>query len=216
MRTEATTRMPVTITLLSGFAAGLWIPVVLVFSVLLSITAGAEVVYTSANILIPTGGSHPIDLNGDGVPDFMVESSVGAVWCQWGDGGYWKLSVESAETYSAIIAAGQNASALVGGAPIDDGQSFSGGRLLMAYLSFGSCGKIVLGNWFNIPDRYLGLEFRIPGRGVVETHYGWAKVSATAYIDQQGNLQSSTFLAGFAYETVAGKSIAAGQMTDLE
>jgi hypothetical protein len=85
----------------------------------------------------------------------------------------------------------------------------------MTYFAFGACGNFVLGNWFNIPDRYLGLELRTPG-GVMETHYGWAKVSATAYIDQQGNLQSSTFLSGFAYETVVGKSIVAGQTTDVE
>ena len=50
-----------------------------------------------------------------------------------------------------------------------------------------------------VTNRYLGLEFQIKGR----THYGWARLTF-----EDGVLSAT--LTGYAYETIAGKSIRAG------
>jgi hypothetical protein len=115
MKPEVTTRAPIETSLTSAFTAEKSIYVAVVLVVFLCLTARAEVVYTSVNVGIPANGSYQIDLNGDGVPDFIVESSVGLVWCQYGDGGYWKLTIEPAQNYGATVATGQNASALPNG-----------------------------------------------------------------------------------------------------
>ena len=51
-------------------------------------SAGAEVVYTPMNLVIPANRTLRIDLNHDGTDDFVLQSNVGLVWCQLGDGGY--------------------------------------------------------------------------------------------------------------------------------
>jgi hypothetical protein len=57
-----------------------------------------------------------------------------------------------------------------------------------------------VGPWFNVTEpRYLGLSFLRNGR----THYGWARLTV------QGPLYAK--LTGYAYETIPGKSIKAGQ-----
>ena len=55
------------------------------------------------------------------------------------------------------------------------------------------------GPWYNVTDRYLGLSFQRNGR----THYGWARLNVGA--------ANYANLTGYAYETIAGKSIKAGQ-----
>ena len=56
------------------------------------------------------------------------------------------------------------------------------------------------------------LEFQIQGSGGLETHYGWAQVSVSATFSiTHNNLQTTTSLSGFAYETVPGKAITTGQ-----
>jgi hypothetical protein len=56
----------------------------------------------------------------------------------------------------------------------------------------------------NVTRRYLGLKFKIDGK----THYGWARLNVQ---EGSGNLQITATLTGYAYETVPGKEILAGQ-----
>jgi hypothetical protein len=53
------------------------------------------------------------------------------------------------------------------------------------------------GSWINV-DRFLGLEFQING----STHFGWAEFNVSF-------LQAT--LGGYAYDTVAGQGLLAGQ-----
>jgi hypothetical protein len=55
----------------------------------------------------------------------------------------------------------------------------------------------------NVSNRYLGLKFKIDGK----THYGWARLT----VQLPGNFLVKATLTGYAYETVAGKAIRAGQ-----
>lgn len=188
-----------------------WAQFAVILAFVFARPATAEVVYTPVNAGIPANGSYPLDLNHDGTPDFLLQSSVGQLWCQFGDGAYWKLTVQTLQSSGGIVSTDQNAAALPPGVPIGSNQVFAAGRFLMTYFSYGACGNTIGGNWFNLPNRYLGLEFQILGRSGMETHYGWAKVTDVAYLDRHGNLQTSTFISGFAYETVPGRALLTGQ-----
>ena len=57
-------------------------------------------------------------------------------------------------------------------------------------------------SWCNVTNRYLGLRFIFNGK----TRYGWARLSVQASASG-----ITATLTGYAYETIAGKSIKAGQ-----
>ena len=67
-----------------------------------------------------------------------------------------------------------------------------------------SCNYYAGGNWARVTNRYLGLKFKINEK----THYGWARLSVQISSDYR---QITATLTGYAYETIAGKSIKAGQ-----
>ncbi len=174
--------------------------------------ATAEVVYTPANVSIPLGGVYSFDVNHDGIADITLRSHLLQNYCQFGDGYEWNLAVTPAAGDGAVLENGGDAAALVQGSSIDLAQVFTSGTARMAELDWGNCSRGSYGQWLNIPNRYLGLEFRLPGS--VGIHYGWAKVAVVAYVDNYGHLQASTVLQGFAYETIAGRRILAGQTVD--
>jgi hypothetical protein len=82
---------------------------------------------------------------------------------------------------------------------IGGGQYFSGKAMATAFGTEAGSGS--RGSWVNVQNRYLGLKFNIKGR----VHYGWARLSV-----QVQNLSITATLTGYAYETIAGKSIKAG------
>jgi hypothetical protein len=98
------------------------------------------------------------------------------------------------------------------GTPLNEGtqighsQTFYGGDGVMAWYASAqnSCIKSHGGPWYNVTDRYLGLSFQRNLR----THYGWAKLTVGA-----GNYANLT---GYAYETIVGKSIKAGQTREAD
>lgn len=195
---------------LSTYVAVMAVALVSIFS----LPATAKVVYTPIQVSIPTNGYYNLDLNHDGLTDFTLRSALLQDYCQFGDGYVWSLTVTPASGNAVVTAAGRvadnDASALASGAPVSSSQNFYGNASIMAELSWGSCGIAALGEWLNVPYRYLGLELHGPGN---EIHYGWAQVSNVAYVDQYGHLQTSTILFGFAYETAPGQAILAGQTT---
>jgi len=158
-------------------------------------SAQAKIVYTHAHHVITPGHNYALDLNHDRTTDFTIQNYYGCNqdWCF--------------DVLSAIPAAGNGAQgargflsipyayALSGGAEIGLKQPFSG--KLMASDNMG-----YLGRWLNVTNRYLGLRFQIKGK----THYGWARLSAS---DISPRITAT--LTGYAYETVANKSIIAGK-----
>jgi len=177
----------------------------------LGLSAQAEIHYTQVSVSIPVGGSYNVDLNGDGVIDFTVQSKFIQAYCQSGDEFIWSLTVTPAGGNSVVTALDQAgsdyASALQYGVLVNSGQSFYPGSSLMGELFWGSCGIGTLGEWLNLPARYLGVQFRAADG---TTHYAWAALSTVAYVDQHGHLQARALLTGFAYESNAGVGIAAG------
>jgi hypothetical protein len=186
---------------------------ILLFAALVG-RAAAEVVYTRVNVSIPVGGTYNIDVEQDGFTDFTLRSSLLQDYCQFGDGYVWILTVTPANGGGVVTDSGNitssDAAALQRGVTVNVGQSFYAGTAVMAGLDWGFCGTGALGEWLNSPNRYLGLQVKDAANNV---HYGWAKVSTTAFVDQYGTLHASTVLSGFAYETTPNQGILAGQIS---
>jgi hypothetical protein len=62
--------------------------------------------------------------------------------------------------------------------------------------------------WANVSDRYLGLRFQVNG----ETHFGWARLTVSFKGGPPAQRSWEAHLTGYAYETVPGKTIRAGQI----
>jgi hypothetical protein len=170
----------------------------------LTMPAEAKIVYTPAHHVIKQGGSYKLDINHDGTTDFTLKDSYTAT-----TSGFFAL-------LSAAPAAGNGlegwvggqawAFALKAGAGVGPRHYFPGKVLMAAGSLAGSLSYA--GSWVNVKNRYVGLKFKIAGK----THYGWARLSV-----QVTNRSSITAtLNGYAYETVAGKSIRAGQTMDSD
>ncbi len=153
----------------------------------------ARIVYTKAHQVIGINGVYPLDLNHDGIVDFLIEDTpVGQLLAQPAVG-------------NAVEGIKYVADALKKGAGIGPCQRFSGNiypGMIMACI-YSSEGSFWLGGpWVNVTNRYLGLRFQINGKN----HYGWARLST-----QAEGLQITATLTGYAYETIVNKEIVAGQ-----
>jgi len=136
--------------------------------------SGAKVVYTKTHQVIGTNGTYDLDLNHDGIVDFIIH--------EWGA----TLGARSILTKEAWLNAVQGrgmgftefASALKPGAWIGSSQRFiksgyNGEKMAAIRYNTESGGTYVTGPWVNVKNRYLGLQFQIRG----QTHYGWARLS---------------------------------------
>jgi hypothetical protein len=177
--------------------------------------AGAEIVRTQVNVSLPTNGAFGIDADGDGTPDFTITSKLLQAYCLGSDSYVWTVtaapSAGDAVMSDTRQASSAVAAALLTGLQIGASQSFVTSPALMAEMYWGRCGVGVAGEWLNLPNRYLGLKFRSSDHTL---HYGWAKLSTAAYVDSSGNFHSNTMISEFAYETMPGHSILAGQTAE--
>jgi hypothetical protein len=165
----------------------------------LATTAQAEVVYTPTYVSLPKqafaeGAGYPLDLNGDGTPDFKLVNST------FGHGG--AALVHPANRVNRVFGTGTLASAFEPGASIGPAGPLAHrapdeAATIMAGWSVSSGGLNSRGPWRDAHNLYLGLKFFISG----EAHFGWARLSY-----HTGTMS----LTGYAYETVANKPITAG------
>ena len=170
----------------------------------LAVPAEAEVVYTPAHQIIGRNQRLAIDLNHDGVTDFILQNVYSATR---GDFKNANLAVgaevEAAVVYSNFVI-DSSAAALRGGAEIGPRSPFHAGRLIMAdQLAQSFAGTTYyFGYWFDVSNGYLGLRFKIDG----QVHYGWARISTRS----SSKYQIVAALTGYAYETEADTPIKAG------
>jgi hypothetical protein len=163
----------------------------------LALTQSAEgrIVYTPAHHVIKLGNTYHLDLNHDGTTDFKVRfhESCPISIC------IFTLEAQPAVAGNAVDGKRPpGAFALSPGARIGakSPQLYSSALMFVTNSGSNKC----YGYWCNVRDHFLGLTFKIKGK----THYGWARLNA--------NSQSlSVVLTGYAYETIPGKSIKAGQ-----
>jgi hypothetical protein len=179
----------------------------------------AKVVYTETHQVTHTGFPLYIDLNHDGIKDFLLQTMFYA-----GSSGLEVGLDASGYRNGDNVVAGRRfsrsgyflsaASALPAGARIGPKGNFSVRFPFMAEELFNGVGSqnSDLGPWAGkgegVRDRYLGLKFVVDG----EVHYGWARLSVTLGHHRQFDDVSGT-LTGYAYETVPDKPIIAGQIT---
>jgi hypothetical protein len=180
----------------------------------LSQPAEAKIVYTPANVVIPkdTNIVRYIDLNHDGIWDFELHHAFD----QSSRFTLSSLNVFGPNGGSNVVMGGKqqhspftSAFALKAGAKIGRGAGFSQNHSMMAFAtSPGS--SVVWGYWAanreGFKNRYLGLQFVIKGK----RHYGWARLTVTVQQQREGH-SIAAILTGYAYETIPGKSIKAGQ-----
>jgi len=178
---------------------------------LLALTPAAEakIVYTKTHQVIGYGGIYDLDLNHDGIVDFVIQEigySTNSTFIfrsrRWlfakpalGNG-------VAGEGYASALKAG----AVIGPrAPFIKGGSNGATMVFVSEVYITSRHYTTLGDWINVKNRYLGLKFKINGK----FHYGWARLNA-----QVGHRSIAGTLTGYAYETVANRSIRAGQTED--
>ena len=179
--------------------------------------ADAKIVYTPAHEVVRF--LLPLDLNHDGTVDFTLYRG-------YGEGGNFQFldvcqTVRVNTLSSGFSCYGSTnmvrekrgvrqraAAALPRGAKIQTGNLFYANRLRLGYhCTCGSGGTFWYGPWVNdgkgVKHRYLGLKFKVKGK----FHFGWARL--TVEVPHFYNFTAT--LTGYAYETIPGKAIIAGQ-----
>lgn len=163
--------------------------------------AEAKVIYTAVNVQIAPHHHFLLDLNHDGIPDFVISNHV----LQSVDIGGRTLRAKPLVANNAVagfkgVVFTYYASAFKSGATIGPSQQFSGKILAATGTEYG-----YIGQWQNITNAYLGLKFYIGGK----EHFGWARLTVSS-----GSGSISARLTGFAYETQVGVAIIAGSTTE--
>jgi hypothetical protein len=168
--------------------------------------AEARIVYTPADVSIPTTGNVIVDLNHDGVADFALyrffdgegnRHPEGVSTSGLAIGAYHANQIRSVQSRGIGCAA-----ALPNGAKIGPGQPFGGNvDLVLAQGSYNKARTEHCKFGYEHHGAFLGFKFTISG----QTHYGWAHVTVS------GN---GSVLNGYAYETVANQPILAGKTSE--
>lgn len=165
--------------------------------------ADAEIVYTAAHATLPTNRLDYVDINGDGVADFWFSLSTFA-YHTFHD----RVFVGALRRGGIVDSAGGDAAVLSKGATIGSSANLQTGR---ANFMAGSAGfhynsvstRHSSGAWLNVRNRYVGVSFVLAG----QTHYGWIRVNVSVH----SSSGVRALVTGYAYETIPGKSLRAGQ-----
>jgi hypothetical protein len=158
----------------------------------------AKIVYTPTHRVIGLNGSYNLDLNHDGIADFVIfeKAFYSTVY---------NINFLSVKPLGSNGVAGQQnhyAEALPRGVRIGSNNFYQHQAEMCDARSGSRRGSF--GPWVNVTNRYLGLKFTIKGK----THYGWARLTVkTTY----GHIAIDATLTGYAFETIANKAIIAGR-----
>jgi len=171
----------------------------------LTTPAEARIMYTPTHHVIAEGGHYRLDVNHDGIIDFTLQAQISHTTQYSG----------FIASISAVPAAGDGvegwtgyrpwASALKVGGRIGSQHYFPGKVMAVSCSPF--CSGAPSGSWVHVNKRYLGLKIKINGK----VHYGWARLNVSV----QGSAIVGT-LTGYAYETIPGRAIKAGQIKEDE
>ena len=171
--------------------------VALVSMLALTQPSEAKIVYTHLNVVLSCQHGHIVCVQkySLGVVTITVALYTYTPVCNW----YRGVGEEPA---SGVGVMGTPPAALNEGAQIGHGQTFYGGDGVMAFDQEMACHETRGGPWYNVHvpvTAYLGLRFQLNG----QNHYGWARLTVEG--------ASYAKLTGYAYETIPGKAIIAGQ-----
>jgi hypothetical protein len=180
----------------------------------------AKVVYTETHQVMRARVPVYIDLNHDGIRDFLLRTTyyVGSSYFKVG------LNASGYRNNNNNAVAGKRfshsgyffsaASALPAGVQIGPKRKFPVRFPFMAEELFNRrvpTSESDVGPWAGkgngVRNRYLGLKFVIHGK----VHYGWARLSVTLGHHRQSGDVSGGTLTGYAYETIPNKAIITGK-----
>jgi len=194
-------------------------------------SAEAKIVYTPADVKITiNGGPVPLDLNHDGVTDFVFSNlfqsftsfsspSFAILFVGTGSGNknnkFWGRGVMTSRGRNGFASAlhpgftvGANKShfqkspkAVMARLDVNYLPNLARGATSYRFTSF------TMGQWLYTQHRYLGLRFIISG----QVHYGWARVAVTRTGSGLGKNSIEATLTGYAYETIPNKPIITGK-----
>lgn len=164
--------------------------------------AQAKIVYTPTHHTL-TNGTLPIPIGG--THDFTLSDKFYIITGSWST----QLLNVNVATRAYVVGSNGSAAALKHGAVVGPKDKFQNGKMLMAggFCETQISSSKVFGPFANKMHRYLGLKFKLHGKD----HYGWARFSMVKAFACNGGPAVSATLTGYAYETVAGRSIKAGQ-----
>lgn len=171
---------------------------------------GSNIIYTDVNPDLVIGDSLILDLNNDGVADFLFTKKVWIKTCSDNLLGLYSRLTESEiepTNSNAIMANGTYAMALDSSALIISDSSWSTTWEILVYgVISGRCASGAAG-WLNISDKYLGLKF-IKNNN---TYYGWARLSSSYLFNADKIVVGEMILKDYAYNSIPGQPILAGQ-----
>ncbi len=166
--------------------------------------AQARIVYTPAHTRIFPNHTVLLDLNRDGTTDFRFKNVLSTTTV--GSFRSDRLSIfpqGSNQIWGHKTSRGLHyASALQAGIRVGPSGAFSAGSRSMAYGRDDVGSYYCVGKWNGAKKRYLGLKFVIGGN----THFGWARLNVACDL-----YKVDAVLTGYAYETVANRSIITGK-----
>lgn len=168
--------------------------------------ASAEIIYTPVNVAL---GSYQLDLNNDGTPDFTLFR------CHCG-GSHTSWLLLGLDVPGNAVRPGRNTE--IGAGPLPVGalvgnkqsfitQTFYYGVWMADAFFYGTISDQG-GPWINATNKYLGLKFLIDG----QVHFGWARLTVGSW--KLG--EATATLTGYAYETIPGRLIHAGQQKEAD
>jgi hypothetical protein len=171
--------------------------------------AEAKIVYTPAHQIIGKNISFNLDLNHDGITDFIIRENAHRTT----SGEFQVLFIKGSSINKIEGVPGSHSFHAADLAPDDliPNGEFSP-AVVMANQCSGFGGTSCTthsrkGSWFNVTNHYLGLKFTIDGG----THYGWARMTVNFV---NNNLTAT--LTGYAYETVPNEGIIAGRIKNSD
>jgi hypothetical protein len=171
----------------------------------LSQQAEGRIVYYRTHYRFYLGfGSYSLDLNHDGIADFIFLSSTGIVFSYFGIRPAKSQSQNLIWGYAGPVFRTSFASALKAGVKVHASKKLGKGEHIMVFSQAGTPSWRCYGQWCRARNRYLGLKFYdVKGKA----HYGWARLT-----NEQGTTRTRTrTLTGYAYETIPNKPIVAGK-----
>jgi hypothetical protein len=161
--------------------------------------AEAQIVYTPKHELLTKDGHMSIDLNNDGVVDVTIRE----IPCTMGTFFYANSLRAIPEPGGGFVWGDGFLKAMSAGSVIGGRDSFYSRPASMYVITVS--GVYYGGSWADAGSnpRYLGIRFLIGS----ETHYGWARITATF---EPHNHHIAALLTGYAYETEPNAPIRAG------
>ncbi len=182
-----------------------------------TVSSEAEIVNTPANVTITRTGPYSLDLNHDGIVDFMIADHISNR--PHGSAQFLLAKAEKGNQvnclYSFCLSTFAYAAALSRGSEIGPAARPHGwlrpeAEMAAKFINTARNSTASSGPWDITGKGYLGLEFQING----EIHFGWARFTVKFRNGDAAVRTWEAHLSGYAYETVAGKSIHAGQTSE--